>query len=144
MWRGSIPFLTTQPTATQAWTKAWGKGHTRMHGWAGHRNPGQASAEPCGPLWGNEQSLKHLLKGRLDYPRTSREMRDSPRPLGNEDGEALGRRRIKSPAGPELRGLPKKTSAKVWGWKDRWSPRRAEASTGRLCASEAGEAGCEG
>ena len=29
--------------------------------------------------------------------------------LGNEDGEALGRRKIKTPAGPELRGLPRKT-----------------------------------
>ena len=110
MWRGSIPSLTDNPRATQAWTKAWGKGHMRMHEWAGYRNPGRASTEPCSLLCGNKQSLEHLLKVRLDYPRTSLQMRDSPRSLGNKDGEALGRRRIKSPARPELRGLPKKTS----------------------------------
>lgn len=86
------------PRAAQAWTKAWGKGHMRMHEWAGYRNPGRAPTEPCGLLWGNEQSLEHMLKGRLDYPRTPREIRDSPAlTLGNEDGEALGRKRIESP-----------------------------------------------
>lgn len=62
-------------------------------------------------LWKQTKSRASTKKKvRLDYPRTSLEMRDSPRSLGNEDGEALGRRRIKSPARPELRGLPKKTS----------------------------------
>ena len=95
------------PRAAQAWTKAWGKGHMRMHEWAGYRNPGRAPTEPCSLLWGNEQSLEHMLKGKLDYPRTSREIRDSPRPLGNKDGEALGRR-IQSPAEPELGGSRRK------------------------------------
>lgn len=87
MWRGSIPSLTDNPCATQAWTKAWGKGHMRMHEWAGYRNPGRASTEPCGLLCGNEQSLEHLLKGRLDYPRTSLEMRDRPSPWEMRTGK---------------------------------------------------------
>lgn len=38
----------------------------------------------------------------MDYPRTLQDVRDSPKLLRNKDGEELGRR-IKPPAGPELR-----------------------------------------
>lgn len=34
---------------------------------------------------GKRRSIEHMLKGRPDYPRPSREIRDIRKPLGNED-----------------------------------------------------------
>lgn len=44
----------------------------------------------------------------------------------------------------ETGGSQRKPRQRCGGWKDRWSPRRAEASTGHRCASKAGKVGPEG